>query len=115
MSNGKVMIIYSIIGLIKKTLYKMSQYFSEPYKTFRGNVKVELDLSNCPAKSDLKNAAGADTSKLALKTNLENLKAEIDKSDADKLIPVSNDLSKLSNVVNNDVVKKTNSFEQGVP
>ena len=31
MSNGKVMIIHLIVGLIKKTLYKMSQYFPKPY------------------------------------------------------------------------------------
>ena len=48
-----------------------------------------------------------DTSGFALKTNLANLKTEVDKLDIDKLVPVSTDLSKLSNVVNNDVVKKT--------
>ena len=42
-----------------------------------------------------------------LKTNLTNLKAEIDKLDIDKLGPVPTDLSKLSNVLKNDVVKKT--------
>ena len=31
MSNGKVMIIHLIVGLIRKTLYKMSQYFPKPY------------------------------------------------------------------------------------
>ena len=47
-----------------------------------------------------------DTSSFALKTNLANLKAEVDKLDIDKLVPVSVDLSKLSDVVKNDVVKK---------
>ena len=42
-----------------------------------------------------------------LKTNLANLKAEVDKLDIDKLVPVPVDLSKLSDVVKNDVVKKT--------
>ena len=31
MLNGKVMIIYLIAGLIAKTLYKISQYFPEPF------------------------------------------------------------------------------------
>ena len=42
-----------------------------------------------------------------MKTNLSNLKNEVDKLDIDKLVPVPTDLSKLSNVVKNDVVKKT--------
>ena len=46
MSNGKVMIIHSIVRLIKKTLYKMSQYFPKPYRNFRGNINVKVDLSN---------------------------------------------------------------------
>ena len=43
----------------------------------------------------------------ALKTNLASLKTEVDKLDIDKLAPVPVDLSKLSDVVKNDVVKKT--------
>ena len=42
-----------------------------------------------------------------LQNNLRNLKTKIDKLDIDKLVPVPVDLSKLSNVINNDVVKKT--------
>ena len=42
-----------------------------------------------------------------LKTNLANLKTEVDKSDIDKLALVPVDLSKLSDVVKNDVVEKT--------
>ena len=42
-----------------------------------------------------------------MKTNLVNLKTEDDKSDIDKLVPVHVDLSKLSDVIKNDVVKKT--------
>ena len=42
-----------------------------------------------------------------LKSNLASLKTEVDKLDIDKLTPVPNDLTKLSNVVKNDVVKKT--------
>ena len=48
-----------------------------------------------------------DTSRFALKTNLANLKSEVDKLDVDKLTTVPVDLCKLSNVVKNDVVKKT--------
>ena len=39
-------------------------------------------------------------------TNLSNLKSKVDKLDVDKLVPVPIDLSKLSNVVKNDVVNK---------
>ena len=38
---------------------------------------------------------------------MANLKTEVDKLDFDKLVPAPADLSKLSNVVNNEVVKKT--------
>ena len=41
----------------------MSQYFPKPCKSFGGNVKVELDLSNYAKKLDIKNAARVDTSK----------------------------------------------------
>ena len=57
-------------------------------------------------KEILKNVTGIDTSKLAAKSDLASLKTEVDKIDVDKLKTVSVDLSKLSNVVNNDVVKK---------
>ena len=112
MSDGKSMIILLTVGLIKKMLlnetlsYKMSRNFPKPYDRFGGNVKVELDLSNYGAKADLKGATGADTSNLAAKSDLASLKAETDKIDIDKLKTVPVDLSKLSNVVNNEVVKK---------
>ena len=48
-----------------------------------------------------------DTSSFALKSNLASLKTEIDKLDIDKLVPVPVDLSKLSEVVKIDIVKKT--------
>ena len=100
------MIILLIVGLIKKTLYKMSQYFPKPYRSFEGNVKVELDLSSYATKAELKKTTGVDTSKLAAKFDLVSLKAEVDKIDVDKLKTVPVDSSKLSNVVNNEVVKK---------
>ena len=101
------MIILLIARLIKKTLYKMSQYFPKPYEPFGGDINVKVDLSNYATKTDIKNILHVDTSSFALKTNLANLKIEVDKLDVDKLAPVPADLSKLSNVVNNEVVKKT--------
>ena len=57
-------------------------------------------------KTYIKNISHVDTSSFAVKTNLANLKTEVDKLDIDKLVPVPVDLSKLSDVVKNDVVKK---------
>ena len=76
----------------------MSQYFPKPYEPF--------DLSNYATKADIKNISHVDTSSFALKTNLASLKTEADKLDIDKLVPVPVDLSKLSDIVKNDVVKK---------
>ena len=41
-----------------------------------------------------------------LQINLSNLKNKVDKLDVDKLVSVPVDLSKLSDVVKNNVVKK---------
>ena len=62
---------------------------------------------NYATKTDLKNVTHVDTSSFALKTNLASLKTEVDKLDIDKLAPVPIDLSKLSDVVKEDVVKKS--------
>ena len=83
----------------------MSQYFPKPYEPFGEDINVKVDLSNY-AKADLKNATGIDTSQLALKSNLANLKAEVDKTNVDKLKTVPLDLSKPIIVVNDDIVKK---------
>ena len=48
-----------------------------------------------------------DTSRFALKTSLATLKTEVDYLDSDKLAPVPFDLSRWSDVVKNDVAKKT--------
>ena len=85
----------------------MSQYFPKPYEHFGGDINVKVDLSNYATKTDLKNISHVDVSSFALKSNLASLKTEVDKLDIDKLTPVSDDLSKLTNVVKNDVVKKT--------
>ena len=84
----------------------MSKYFPEPYRAFGRDINVKVDLSNYATKVDIKNITHIDTSGFALKTNLSNLKTEIDKLDIDKLVPVPVDLSKLSDVVKNDVIKK---------
>ena len=84
----------------------MSQYFPKPFRSFGGNINVKVDLSNYATKADIKNISHVDTSSFALKTNLANLKTEVDKLDIDKLAPVPVDLSKLSDAVKNDVVKK---------
>ena len=88
MSNGKVMIILLIVGLIKKTLSKMSEYFPKPYKIFGENINAKVDLSNYATKAAVKNATRMDTSKFVLKSNLASLKTKVDKKDIDKLIPV---------------------------
>ena len=84
----------------------MSQYFPKPYEPFGGAINVKVDLSNCATKADTKNISYVDISSFALKTNLANLKTEVDKLDIDKLVPIPVDLIKLSDVVKNDVVKK---------
>ena len=106
----------------------MSQYFPKPYEPFGGDINVKVDLSNYATKDDIKNIANVNTSNCALKTNVPHLKTEVDKLDVDKLnglpnnliilkikvnkldidnlAPVPADLSKLSNAVNNEVVKK---------
>ena len=54
----------------------------------------------------LKGATGVDTSKLTAKSGFASLKAEIDKIDVGKLKTAPVNLSKVSNVVNNEVVRK---------
>ena len=101
------MIILLIVGLIKKTLYKMSQFFPKPYEPFAGNINVRVDLSNYATKADIIYITDIDTSSFALKANLANLKNEVDELDVDRLKPIPTDLSKLSDVAKGDVVKKT--------
>ena len=83
----------------------MSYY--PPYKTSSNNNKVELDFSNYATEDDVKNITHVDVSSYATKTNLAALKTEVDKIDVDKLKTAPTDLAKLSNVIQNDVVKKT--------
>ena len=85
----------------------MSQYFPKPYEPFGGDINIKVNLSDYATKVDIKNIWHVDTSRFALKSNLASLKTEVDKLDIYKLAPVPVDLSKLRNVVKNDVVKKT--------
>ena len=82
----------------------MSQYFPRLLRSFGGNVNVKVDLSNYATKTDLKNVTHVDTSNFPLKTNLTSLRTEADKLNIDKLTPVSVHLSKLSDVIKNNVV-----------
>ena len=82
----------------------MSEYFPKP-QSYEENIKVEIDLSNYATKEDIKNITHVDTSSFALKTNSSSLKTKVDKLDIDKLVPVPTDVSKLSYVVKNYIVK----------
>ena len=84
----------------------MSRYFPKPYEPFGEDINVKVDLSNYATKAEIKNILNIDTSSFALKSNLANLKTEVDKLDIDKIVPVPVDLSKLSGVAKNDVFKK---------
>ena len=94
--------------MIKRAPYKISKYFPKPYESFGGDINVTVDLSNYATKKDIENITHVDSSRFALKSYLTNLKTDIDKLDIDKLVPIPVDLSKLSNVVKNEVVKKLN-------
>ena len=96
--------------MIKQSLvykpYKTSTYYP-PYKSSSSSIKVELDLTNYATKTDLKNITHVDVRSFASKTNLAALKTEVDKIDVDKLKTTPTDLAKLTNAVENDLVKKT--------
>ena len=77
----------------------MTQYFPKSFRNFGGNINVKVDLSSYATNTDLKNVTYLDTSGFALKTNLANLKTEVDKLDIDKLAPIPVDLSRLSDAV----------------
>ena len=107
MSNGKVMIIHLTVRLIKKiSLYKVS-YFLESYSHNKSKIRVELDLSSYATKSDLQKVTSINTSKFTKKVDLGNLKSDVNDLVIDNLKTVPVDLSKLSNLVKNDVFKRT--------
>ena len=57
-----------VILSIAISLYKMSQYFPEPYEPISGGISVEVDLTNHATKSDIKNISHVDASSFTLKT-----------------------------------------------
>ena len=77
------------------------------YEPFGGDINVRVELSYYVTKTDIKNILQVDNSSSALKSNLASLKTEVDKLDIEKFVPISINLSKLSHVVKNNVVKKT--------
>ena len=87
-----------------------SQYFP-PYlassNSGSSEINVNLDLTDYVTKIDLDNTAHDDTSGSALKTKLTSLKTEVDKLDIPKLSTVPDDLSKLTEKVQEDFTKKT--------
>ena len=83
----------------------MSYY--RPYKSSSNNVKVQLDLSNHATKNDLRNITHVDVGSFASKTNLAALKPEVYKIDTDNLKTAPTDLAKLTNAIENDLVKNT--------
>ena len=85
----------------------MSPYFPKPYEPFRGVINVKVGRWNYATEEHIKNISHVDTSIFALKTNLANVKPELNKFDIDKLVPVPTDLSKVSIVVKNDIIKKS--------
>ena len=103
MSNGKAIIT---VGLIKKVSIYKTSYFPEPHTHSKNKIKVE-NLTNYATKCDFKSETGVNTAKFAKKTDLVSLKSDMDDLDIDKLKTAPFDLYKSSNVVENDVVKKT--------
>ena len=85
----------------------MRQHFPKPNEPYGGDINVRVDVSNYATKTDIKNISHVDTSSFALKSNLASLKTEVEKLNIDKLGPAPADLSKLSDVVKNDVVNRT--------
>ena len=87
----------------QRIYYKMSYY--PPYKSSSNNIKVELDLTNYATKTDLNNITHVNTSSLLVR-QISSIKTEVDKIDIDKLKTAPTDLAKLTNAVENDLVKK---------
>ena len=109
MSNGKVTIVNSIAGWIKKVLndivWKWANIFSKSYEPFGGDINVKVDLSYYATKSGLINATWISTSKLAAKSDLASLKTEVDKADFYKSKVLTTNLSNLKSKV--DKLKST--------
>ena len=84
----------------------MNQYFPKPFRSFGRNINVKVGLSNYATKTNLRNVKHLDNSSFALKTNLASLETEVDKLDSDKLTPIPVDVSKLRDVVYDQLEQK---------
>ena len=106
MLNSKNTIICLIARQIKKTQYKCLNIIQHP-QSLEANVRAELDLSDHTTKANLKNA-GIDTSYFAKKSDLANLKSDVDKLDIDilKNLPIT-----LSNLKSKEVKLDTGKLE----
>ena len=56
----------------------MSEYFPKPPSDCK-NIKAKIDLTNYATKKDINDITHVNPSNFALKTNLANLKTEVDK------------------------------------
>ena len=106
-------------------------YCPEPGSHIRYKVEVKLYLLNCAVKKKLKDATGADSSNLGAKSDfialkaavdmldvvrltnvstcLNNLKAKVDNLSVGKLKTILLDLKKLSDALDNKLLKTKNS------
>ena len=104
-------------------------YYPEPDSHITDKFKVVLDLSNYSTKKELDHATGVDTSDLAalkdfialkaehnkvdinifvnVSTSFNNIKRKVDDLDVGKLKTVPIDFKKISDAVDNEVVKNT--------
>ena len=76
-------------------------------KTLVEIQKLNLICLIMKKKADLKRTTDVDTSNLAVKSDLRSPKAKADKVNIDKLETSAGYLSKLSNLIDDDVTKKT--------
>ena len=96
------MIINSKVGLKKGYSIRMSQYFlPHSYERSGRNVKCQLDISIYETKADMKG-----TSMWTSKTDMASLKTKKDDRSIDDINNLTADLKNISNVVDNDVVRK---------
>ena len=86
MWNGRVMTIHLIVGLIKKTLYKMSQYFPKPYEPFRGDINVKVHLSKYARKAYLKNTTGCSKKWCCQKSVYNTLVSKVNNIDTSRFV-----------------------------
>ena len=78
------MIILLIVGLIKKTYYKMS-YVPTYSEVEEEIVSVTLNLSNYVTQKEFKSLTKVDTPDFALKTNIAEIKKKVDNIDVNKI------------------------------